>query len=100
MSAGLAKREPPLGLVTKALPPGCAPLPTLPRITHIVKLSTMFRFADRAPGASFWNGPTLYSGMETFLPPTGSLMSTSRGATRNWKVMSSTPSPVLSMWMR
>ena len=60
----------------------------------------MFRLGDRVPGASPVNGPMLYSGTETFWPPTGTLRSTSRGTTRNWKVMSSTPSPSWSMWMR
>jgi len=42
----------------------------------------------------------LTSGTETFLPPTGTARSRRVLETRNWKVRSSTPSPVLSMWMR
>jgi len=45
-------------------------------------------------------GPALISGIDTFLPPAGTLMSASWLWQRNWKERSSTPSPVLSIWMR
>ena len=89
------------GLLKVALPPAALVMAALvpprrsPRTTSTVKVSLTFSVA--AFGAV--TPPAWISGMATFLPPMGKVMPFSAFLKRNWKLMSSLASPLLSMWI-
>ena len=92
LSDGLAKVAlPPAALVTGAR----MPMRRSPRTTSTVKVSLTLSAA--ALGAVTW--PAWVSGMATFVPLIGRVTPLSALLKRNWKVMSSLPSPLLSMWI-
>jgi hypothetical protein len=92
LSTGLAKMLlPPVALVTEPR----APVRRSPRTMSTVKVSLTFDAA--ALGALIW--PDCVSGIATSVPPILSVVPRSVLLKRNWKVMSSLPSPLLSTWI-
>ena len=77
----------------------CTPVRRSPRTMSTVKVSLTFSVA--AFGALTW--PNWVSGMATSLVlpagPIARVLAFSALLKRNWKVMSSLPSPLLSMWI-
>ena len=92
LSTGLAKTLlPPVALVTEPR----VPVRRSPRTMSTVKVSLTFDAA--ALGALIW--PDCVSGIATSVPPIFSVVPRSVLLKRNWKVMSSLPSPLLSTWI-
>jgi hypothetical protein len=91
LSTGLAKMLlPPVALVTEPR----APVRRSPRTMSTVKVSLTFDAA--ALGADL---ARLRHGIATSVPPIFSVVPRSVLLKRNWKVMSSLPSPLLSTWI-
>ena len=92
LSTGLLKvAEPPAALVIDDL----LPLRRSPRTMSTVKVSLRFSAAAAGPDTP----PAWISGIATLALPIGSVMPFKVFLKRNWKVMSSTPLPLLSMWI-
>ncbi len=92
LSTGLSKvLLPPVALVTEAR----VPVRRSPRTTSTVKVSLTFNVGELR--SVTW--PACVSGIETFLSPIGSVMLLNLFWKRNWKVMSSLASPLLSRWI-
>jgi len=85
-------------LPSAALVIGCAtPLRRSPRMMLTATLSS--RLSAAVLAASGPIGPMLMSGTGTIMPPAGTARSFTRIDGRNWKVMSSIASALLSTWI-